>query len=169
MVVKVLVCHNRRSMSDAADSLRRGRLPGAAGAVVGLAALALVSVQSCYWVRYHDLLRTHVSLMSRMAADAVDQLAAGARPLAPADVERLRYPLQRARHFVDVSRSRRGELQSFREFEAFLELYASLVDDLDRLRVEERRAAAVAHAEADAARLLARGQAAIAACERESA
>ena len=39
--------------------------------------IGLAGTAACYWLRYHDLVRTHASLMSRMASDAQAQLAQG--------------------------------------------------------------------------------------------
>lgn len=141
----MIVCHNPpvsshsflRRRSSTPGALHR-RLTAAARVAVPAAVVAIGvsgAVSGCYWIRYHDLLLTHVALMSTIASDAVDRLPLDAHPLAPSDIERLRYPLQRAQHFLNVSRGRRSDLGSFRAFEGFVDAYAGLVDYLDRVRV----------------------------------
>ncbi len=112
----------------------RGRPAHLAGLIL---CIGLAGTAACYWLRYHDLVRTHASLMARMASDAQAQLAQGTRPLTPSDIERLRYPLERARHFMDVSRSSREGSDSFRGLEGLADRYQVFVDELDRARVEE--------------------------------
>ena len=89
---------------------------------------------ACYWLRYHDLLDTHVELMERLALDAGDALLAADAHLRNADIERLRYPLERARQFAAVSQRHYSERPSLARFESFITAYATLVEDLDRLR-----------------------------------
>jgi len=151
-VVKVIVCHNppvasrsflRGGSSTPAAPRNRPltplvRVPALVVAVaisVGAIGALSATVGGCYWLRYHDLLLTHVDLMSGMASDAADRLSLETRPLEPSDIERLRYPLQRAQRFRDVSRGRRSELGSFRAFEGFVDAYGEFVNDLDRVRV----------------------------------
>jgi len=107
------------------------------------AAVALASAAGCYWLRYHDLLRTHVDLIEQLSVDAGASLAAGHGVLQPADIERLRYPLERAREFATISARRFGgegspdRPQSLVAFEELLGTYGDLVGDLDRLRVAD--------------------------------
>jgi hypothetical protein len=114
-----------------------------AGLTALILCIGLAGTAACYWLRYHDLVRTHASLMSRMASDAQAQLAQGVRPLTPSDIERLRYPLERARQFMDVSRSSREGSDSFRGLEGLADRYEVFVDELDRARVEEVDASVV--------------------------
>jgi hypothetical protein len=107
----------------------------------------------CYWLRYHDLLETHLGLMQGLAADAGASLAAGEGLLRPADIERLRYPLERARQFVAISRPRFAGRASLARFEVFVEGYGELVDDLDRARVKRPRVATLAATRRQIARL----------------
>lgn len=101
-----------------------------------LAVVALLTVASgCYWLRYHDLLETHLGLMQGLANDAAEAIAAGDGLLQASDIERLRYPLDRARQFVAVSRRRSSQRASLERFESFVAAYAELVDELDRARV----------------------------------
>jgi hypothetical protein len=141
LVVKVPVCHNSPMLDTA--STAADRRPAFTSYLIAVACLAwLVGLPSgCYWLRYHDLLRTHVDLMEQIAEDAGAGLAAGHGVLQPADIERLRYPLERARSFAAISARRFGgegsAPASLAEFESFIEAYAALVSDLDRLRVAE--------------------------------
>ncbi|MEE8312438.1 MAG: hypothetical protein V3R77_09275 [Candidatus Binatia bacterium] len=151
----------RRSPTPGAPQRRLGFVAGipllVAAVAIGASGVS-ATVAGCYWIRYHDLLLTHVALMSGMASDAADQLSLEARPLAPSDIERLRYPLQRAQHFLNVSRGRRSDLGSFRAFEGFVDAYGGLVDYLDRVRVGVIGPGPIAEAERRAADLEARAE-----------
>jgi hypothetical protein len=106
------------------------------GHAVRLAAVvaALYVAAGCYWLRYYDLMKTHVDLMARLAADASAELAAAPDALQPADIERMRYPLQRARQFAAVVRQRYPDRVSLARFDALIDAYAELVTELDRAR-----------------------------------
>jgi hypothetical protein len=170
-VVKVIVWHNppvasrsflRGGSSTPAAPRNRPLTPlvRVPALVVAVAVVGVLSatVGGCYWLRYHDLLLTHVDLMSGMASDAADRLSLETRPLEPADIERLRYPLQRAQRFRDVSRGRRSELGSFRAFEGFVDAYGEFVNDLDRVRVGVPAPGQIAEAERRATDLEARAE-----------
>jgi hypothetical protein len=101
-------------------------------------------------LRWRSLALTHVDLIERLAVDGAEGLAAPGRGLQPGDIERLRYPLERASAFAVSSRGRFGGAQWVDDFDALLAAYGELVDHLDRART-----AAVGPAEAERARALA--------------
>ena len=69
MVVKNRSGHNRICMRR----ISRPRISGInATATVALFVFLAMSAVSCHWLRYHDLVRTHVDLMERIATDVGD-------------------------------------------------------------------------------------------------
>ncbi len=125
----------------------------------------LTAAGGCHWLRWRALARTHVDLIEQLAADAVESMSAPQAGLEPADIERLRYPLARARAFADGQRGRFAQAPWLARFDRLLDAYAGLVDWLDRARVRrttarDRRRAAV---------LLARVRSAAEAVRRELA
>jgi len=92
----------------------------------------------CYWLRYYDLARTHAELIDDLSVAALASVEATDRPLEPGEIERLRYPLARAREFTDIARKRYAERPSLAALDALVSRYADLVAALDRARVEPR-------------------------------
>ena len=100
----------------------------------------------CGWWRWRELALTHVDLLDGLARDAVETLVSPEGGLAPGDIERLRYPLDRARQFAVSNRNRFGDQEWLGHFDALTAAYTQLVDWLDRARTqavgeEERRRA----------------------------
>jgi hypothetical protein len=127
---------------------RRNRRPAAVALAVVVAVCATAG--GCAWLRWRSLGHTHVDLMERLAVDAAEHLAAPDRGLQPGDIERLRYPLQRARDFRDSSQRRFGGAPWIVRFDELLGAYAELVSYLDRARTAQ-----VGRAETERARALA--------------
>jgi hypothetical protein len=112
---------------------RQDRLSGrwSAGWPVALAVmLCCLAGSGCYWLKYGKLMRTHVDLLLSMAAKMGDLLEDG-RPISTAEFS---YPLERAQDFVRIVGARYGEQRSLREFHHFLEMYAELLKEPERLR-----------------------------------
>jgi hypothetical protein len=123
VVVKVRVCHNSRVLAVRANT----------GRLLLCAWIAVASI-GCYWLRYHDLVLTHVDLLEDFAAATLPQLEAAPDAISPADVERLRYPLARARQFVDLAAKRFPESEARAALARMTEVYAGLVEELERIR-----------------------------------
>lgn len=79
-------------------------------------------------------MRTHVDLLISMAKK-MNALVEDRHTIAPSMMEEFSYPLERARDFVRIVSSRYAERQSLRAFTDFLDTYAELVREVDRLRV----------------------------------
>ena len=126
MVVKKPVCDNRWPMP------RLCRLVSATSRIA--AVLACVLLSACYWLRYPDLVQTHAELMERMAIDAGAALDTPDQGLAPSDIERMSYPLDRAKSFAEISERHFGERASLEHLRSLIEAYADLVGYLDRVR-----------------------------------
>jgi hypothetical protein len=111
-----------------------------------------VAVPGCAWLRWRSLALTHVDLMERLALDAAESLAAPGRGLEPGDIERLRYPLLRAREFAESSHGRFGDPPWLVAFDRLLSAYGREVDYLDKARTRHigPRAKEQAHALAQA-------------------
>ena len=90
----------------------------------------------CHWLRYYDLLTTHVELMEGMATDAAEALEVGLYEPRGSEVERLRYPLMRARQFAEISADWGGTEHSGRKFRRFLDSYETFVDTVERARID---------------------------------
>jgi len=103
-----------------------------------LLACVLALCAGCYWLRYYDLARTHAELIDDLSVAALASVEATERPLEPGEIERLRYPLARAREFTDIARKRYAERPSLAALDALVSRYADLVAALDRARVEPR-------------------------------
>ena len=115
-----------------ARSLHRASRTSAAIAIfVLLGTLAA----SCHWLRYHDLVLTHVDLMEGIANDAGAAMAAGGYRLNPTDLKTMAYPLERAIEFLGETRGRRERSPSRRQLEAFVEAYRELYVYLDKVRI----------------------------------
>jgi hypothetical protein len=89
----------------------------------------------CYWLRYHDLVETHCELLEDLAVATLAQVEASPPRIAPGDVERLRYPLERAREFLVIAEKRYAGRQSLVALTALVEVYANLIDAVERMRV----------------------------------
>jgi hypothetical protein len=99
-----------------------------------LVTAVVASAGGCAWLRWRELARTHVDLLERMATDAADTFSARPQELRPADIERMRYPLSRAREFAASSRSRFEDAEWVTRFDRLLTDYDALVGWLDRAR-----------------------------------
>ena len=103
---------------------------------IAFAGLLAVGVVGCYWLRYYDLLETHVALMQGMANDTAEAVQAGVYRPQALESERLRYPLLRARQFKAISEDWDGIEASRGAFGGFVDSYAMFVDTVDRVRVD---------------------------------
>jgi hypothetical protein len=103
---------------------------------IAFAGTLAVSVVGCYWLRYYDLLETHVSLMQGMANDTAEAVQAGVYRPQALESERLRYPLLRARQFKAISEDWDGIEASRDAFGRFVDSYAVFVDTIDRVRFD---------------------------------
>ena len=90
----------------------------------------------CHWLRYHDLLATHVELMEGMARDTAEALEAGLYDPRASEIERLRYPLLRAQQFAEVSADWDGTERSGAAFRSFVDAYEAFVEVVDRTRID---------------------------------
>ncbi len=106
----------------------------AAVLAVLIVVLAALAVSSCHWLRYHDLARTHVDLLDRIALDVGAALDVVDYRMKPGDLQTMGYPLERAIAFVEESRGSRGELASHKRFVEFVDTYKELYEYLDRVR-----------------------------------
>ncbi len=84
----------------------------------------------CYWLKYGKLMRTHIDLLVSMAKKMSDLL----EDHQTISMEEFTYPLDRARDFVRIVSSRYAERRSLQAFSRFLDAYAELVKEIDRLR-----------------------------------
>jgi len=132
VVVKIRSGHNRARMrtSEQRESIHRTGLVAAAA----LAALVMTAAPACHWLRYHDLARTHVDLMERIANDAGAAIAESDYRLRPADLQTMAYPLERAAGFLDETAGRREDTASWQRLGEFIAAYQELYEYLDRVR-----------------------------------
>jgi len=132
VVVNKLLCHNLRvsagSRIYAPWALRALRL-ACLTCVIG------VVVAGCYWLRYHDLVETHCELLEDLSVATLAQVEASPPRITPGDVERLRYPLERAREFIGIAEKRYASKESLLELTALVKVYADLIDAVERMRV----------------------------------
>jgi len=131
LAVKKRLWHNRSTLVRIFLTISRRDWPL-------LLLLALVLASGCYWLRYYDLMETHVELMESMADSGGRILEAGSHSLAPSDISRLAYPLERARQFAEISRKRYAGRESLAAFDAVVAAYGELHHYLDRIRVQDR-------------------------------
>jgi hypothetical protein len=89
----------------------------------------------CYWLKYGKLMRTHIDLLLSMAKKMGDLLE-DRRTITPSMLDEFTYPLERARDFVRIVSPRYGERRSLQAFSHFLDAYAQLVQETERLRGE---------------------------------
>ena len=103
--------------------------------LLSLLVLLLVLVLSgCYWLKYGRLMRTHIDLLLSMAKKMSDLLEDHQAITSPMMSE-FSYPLERARDFARIAGQRYAERQSLQAFSHFLDAYAELLKETDRLRV----------------------------------
>lgn len=126
MVVKETLCHN-------SSVLVPGRRAGAVASTLLLAAVLVLP--GCYWLRYHDLVLTHAELIEDLSLATLPRLEESPGSLSPGDVERLRYPLERARQFVEITEKRYAGRESLAALRALVDGYAALLGELERVRV----------------------------------
>ena len=93
------------------------------------------SLGGCYWLKYEKLMHTHIQLMRSMT-DKMNRLLADNDPLTPAMMNEFLYPLERARDFSRIVAQRYADRPSLAAFNRLLDLYQSLVTEVDRLRVQ---------------------------------
>jgi hypothetical protein len=115
--------------------LRRRAAARCFGALCALGFIALTA-GGCYWLRYGEIARTHADLLDRLAADARDAVAMG-HPLSNADIERMRYPLDRAEQFARISDGGDPPRASLVALRTEIRHYRELVETLDRVRVSD--------------------------------
>jgi hypothetical protein len=135
MVVNKPLCHNPRVSpggpsvpSCAPWALRALRVASLSCVIGGF-------VAGCYWLRYHDLVETHCELLEDLSAATSAQLEEAAPRFTPGDVERLRYPLERAREFIAIAEKRYAGRPSLVELTALVRVYADFIDAVERVRV----------------------------------
>ena len=104
-------------------------------ATVAVCVLLGTLATSCHWLRYHDLVLTHVDLMEGIANDAGAAIQAGNYRLNPTDLKTMAYPLERAIEFLGETRGRRERSPSRRHLEEFVVAYRALYVYLDRVRI----------------------------------
>jgi hypothetical protein len=100
-----------------------GAQPGVVKAVLLVLALGAGGA-GCYWVRYADLMRTHLDVLTATAGKLCARRAAGQPAPPPAEIA---YPLERARDFARVAAKRCPEKRSLAAFHEVLRAYAALV------------------------------------------
>lgn len=129
MVVNKSLCHNSRVSADGSAPAWR-----AIGALCLTCAIVVVAA-GCYWLRYHDLVETHCELLEDLSVATLAQVEASPPRISPGDVERLRYPLERAREFLVIAGKRFAGRGSLAELAAMVDTYAELIDELEAMRV----------------------------------
>jgi len=103
--------------------------------LAALACLVAIAFAGCYWLRYYDLVETHCQLLEDLSVATLAQVEASPRRITPGDVERLRYPLVRAREFLAIAEKRYAAKQSLGELAAQVGVYSDLIDAVERMRV----------------------------------
>jgi len=128
-VVNKSLCHNLPVSAG-------GRAPASrALAALRLTCVVVVLAAGCYWLRYHDLVETHCELLEDLSVATLAQVEASPPRITPGDVERLRYPLERAREFLVIAEKRFAGRESLAELAAMVEVYANLIEALEAMRV----------------------------------
>jgi len=79
-------------------------------------------------------MRTHIDLLLSMAKKMSDLLE-DHQAMTPPMMSEFSYPLERARDFARIAGQRYAERQSLQAFSHFLDAYAELLKETDRLRV----------------------------------
>lgn len=93
----------------------------------------LLPAAGCAW-RWQAAARTHVELLEQTGSDAIDAYVSPRAALEPGDIERLRYPLERARGFAAASRRRFQSAPWLDRFDDVVGVYAEVSDWLDHAR-----------------------------------
>lgn len=99
--------------------------------------LILCLLGGCLWRSYETIMRVHVDVLTSVLSKVADKIESG-RPVTPADITELTYPLQRARQFARQYQSE-AQRDSHRRFVELLDRFESLVDSIDRARTDEER------------------------------
>jgi len=99
-----------------------------------LALFLLLVLSGCYWLKYGRLMRTHIDLLLSMA-QKMNDLLEDHQAIPPPMMSEFSYPLERARDFARIAGQRYAERQSLQAFSHFLDAYAELLKETDRLRV----------------------------------
>jgi len=129
VVVNKSLCHNPRVSAG-------GHAPAwRALGVLRLTCVVAVLAAGCYWLRYHDLVETHCELLEDLSVATLAQVEASPPRISPGDVERLRYPLERAREFLVIAGRRFAGRASLAELATMVDTYAELIDELEAMRV----------------------------------
>jgi hypothetical protein len=105
-----------------------------AGPLLVASSVCLLLISGCYWLRYHDLVLTHAELIEDLAEATLPQLETAPAAISPGDVERLRYPLERAQHFLGIAAKRRAGNESLRALDALVGVYARFLVEMERVR-----------------------------------
>ena len=137
MVVNKTLCHN--------PPVPAGRH----AFVLCFAGVLAAVVAGCYWLRYHDLAETHCELLEDLSVATLAEVQASPPRVEPGDVERLRYPLARAREFIVIAEKRYAGRESLVELTALVGVYAQLIEKVERMRVGMTDGADIAPAVAD--------------------
>lgn len=117
------------------SSPHRQALPSCRTRRLALLALPLLLViGGCYWLKYSKLMRTHVDLLLSMS-QKMSELLEDRRTISPTMMNEFSYPLDRARDFARIVGQRYAQRRSLQAFNQFLDTYAELVKETDRLRV----------------------------------
>jgi hypothetical protein len=131
-VVNKSICHNSPvSAGDRADAVR----PACAPRLGVFVCAVVLAFAGCYWLRYHDLVETHCELLEDLAVATLAQVEASPPRVTPGDVERLRYPLVRAREFLAIAEKRYAGERSLVELTTQVGVYADLIEAVERMRV----------------------------------
>ncbi|MGH7960208.1 MAG: hypothetical protein ACRERD_00085, partial [Candidatus Binatia bacterium] len=99
-----------------------------------LVPLLLLALSGCYWLKYGKLMRTHIDLLLSMSKK-MSELLEDRRTITPTMMNEFSYPLARARDFARIVGPRYAARRSLQAFNRFLDAYAELVRETDRLRV----------------------------------
>jgi hypothetical protein len=97
--------------------------------------LVLLAMGGCYWLKYGKLMRTHIDLLISMSKKMSDLLE-DRQAITPKMMDEFSYPLERARDFVRIVSPRYAKRRSLLAFSRFLDTYAELLKEIDRLRVQ---------------------------------
>ena len=95
-------------------------------------ALAALLVSACYWLRYPDVMETHLELLDHYSVK-LQALADGGYDVAPQDWGEFVYPHERAVEFEQIVAGRYGEEDSLVAFRVVLARYGELIASPDIL------------------------------------
>lgn len=85
-------------------------------------------------MKYGKLMRTHVAVLVSMAQKMGDVLE-DRQTITPTMMNEFSYPLARARDFVRIVGGRYSARRSLHTFTTFLDVYAALLEEAERVRV----------------------------------